>query len=92
MRGDFDEDELDDDDFDDTGDIDCLDCDGDGWIVTCCDDLCRGQGWCMHGDGDALCHCNRNLEKSYAPDNAPREWKAPKDLRVIRKRQGGETP
>lgn len=35
----------------------CPHCD-DGRIVICPDDLCRGQGWCMHGDGERLCpHC-----------------------------------
>ena len=30
----------------------------DGRIVICMDDLCRGQGWCMHGAGERLCaHC-----------------------------------
>ena len=30
----------------------------DGWIIVCLDDICRGQGWCIHGDGDAICpHC-----------------------------------
>ena len=33
----------------------CNRCDGDGWIVVCIDDLCRGAGECMHGDGMALC-------------------------------------
>jgi len=28
-------------------------------VVVCCDDLCHGQGWCMHGDGEVMCpHCN----------------------------------
>lgn len=27
----------------------------DGMIVTCIDDICRGAGYCMHGDGERLC-------------------------------------
>ena len=81
MRGDFDEDE-DPDFYSDGDDGYCIDCGGEGWIVTCCDDLCHGAGYCIHGDGMALCHCNRNLEKNIAPDNAPANWKAPRNLRV----------
>lgn len=33
----------------------CPDCMGDRIIITCCDDLCVGQGWCMHGDGEEVC-------------------------------------
>ena len=33
----------------------CAICDGQGWILTCIDDLCRGAGECMHGDGDQTC-------------------------------------
>ena len=56
MRGDFDEDEIDDDDgyFCDG----CNTCGGEGFIVTCIDDMCRGCGECMHGDGEVPCpHC-----------------------------------
>lgn len=28
---------------------------GEGIVVFCCDDICRGQGYCMHGDGDSIC-------------------------------------
>lgn len=41
------------DDFDDV--FGCLTCDGDGMVVVCCDDICRAQGWCFHGDGMAIC-------------------------------------
>lgn len=34
----------------------CGNCD-DGMIVVCWDDLCRGAGYCMHGDGMAVCPC-----------------------------------
>jgi hypothetical protein len=33
----------------------CNRCGGDGGIITCLDDICRGQGWCMHGDGEQMC-------------------------------------
>lgn len=78
MRGDFDEDELDDDY--DGGDGYCIDCDGEGWIVTCCDDLCCGAGYCIHGDGMDLCHCNDLTSDKCAPSNAPDGWKPPRKL------------
>lgn len=40
------------DDFEDTV---CNQCDGSGEIMVCCDDICHGQGFCMHGDGEAVC-------------------------------------
>ncbi len=57
MRGDFDEDELDDDDgypFDDEEPY-CYRCDNKGTIIVCIDDMCRGAGECMHGDGEIIC-------------------------------------
>lgn len=33
----------------------CNTCAGEGWIVTCIDDMCRGAGECMHGDGNTPC-------------------------------------
>lgn len=33
----------------------CPQCDDSGFIITCCDDLCHGQGYCMHGDGEKPC-------------------------------------
>jgi hypothetical protein len=33
----------------------CLTCDGEGVIVTCCDDMCVGLGFCIHGDGFDIC-------------------------------------
>ena len=51
-------DERDDDDFDCDGGY-CYRCDGQGFIVVCIDDLCRGAGECMHGDGEVICpDCN----------------------------------
>jgi hypothetical protein len=89
MRGDLDEDE--DQDFEPGGDGYCLDCGGEGWIVTCVDDLCRGAGYCIHGDGMMLCHCNDLTGDKIAPSNAPLEWRAPRKLRQMGKpkRSGG---
>lgn len=51
----------------------CDRCGGEGWIVVCCDDLCHGQGWCMHGDGDMPCpDCNRDGCDEPFPSNLPR--------------------
>jgi hypothetical protein len=33
----------------------CLRCGGDGTIIICPDDMCRGAGECMHGDGEIPC-------------------------------------
>lgn len=33
----------------------CQTCGGAGFLVTCIDDLCRGAGECMHGDGMGSC-------------------------------------
>jgi hypothetical protein len=33
----------------------CLRCDGEGFIVTCIDDMCRGAGECIHGYGETVC-------------------------------------
>lgn len=41
------------DDFDD--DDYCHRCDNEGFILICPDDLCRGAGECMHGDGEIVC-------------------------------------
>ena len=61
------------DDYDHDTDGYCDRCGGDGWIMTCCDDLCHGAGWCMHGDGDAPCpECNSDCDKSLWPENLPR--------------------
>ncbi len=39
---------FDDDDY-------CQRCDGEGFILVCWDDICQGQGYCMHGDGEIIC-------------------------------------
>lgn len=37
----------------------CPDCQGEGSIITCCDDMCHGAGRCIHGDGEVMCvYCN----------------------------------
>jgi hypothetical protein len=54
MRGDFDEDEYEDYDWDPLYDG-CNTCNGEGFIVVCIDDMCRGAGECMHGDGEIVC-------------------------------------
>jgi hypothetical protein len=37
----------------------CWKCSGDGFIIVCIDDVCRGAGECMHGDGEDICPvCN----------------------------------
>ena len=41
-------------DEDDT-DLACGRCYGTGEILVCPDDLCRGAGECMHGDGTITC-------------------------------------
>jgi hypothetical protein len=33
----------------------CYECNGEGFVVICIDDICRGSGNCMHGDGEDLC-------------------------------------
>lgn len=33
----------------------CPDCNGEGFIITCCDDMCNGIGRCIHGDGEEMC-------------------------------------
>lgn len=33
----------------------CWACGGEGVEVICCDDICHGLGYCMHGDGDRPC-------------------------------------
>jgi len=33
----------------------CYRCDNAGFIIVCVDDMCRGAGECMHGDGEIVC-------------------------------------
>ncbi len=33
----------------------CLTCNGEGFVITCCDDLCVGGDHCIHGDGEEAC-------------------------------------
>lgn len=44
---------IDDDDFSDDGY--CYTCHGQGFILTCIDDICHGLGHCIHGDGEEPC-------------------------------------
>lgn len=37
----------DDDDDYDYGEYECTRCDGGGFVMACCDDLCRGSGRCV---------------------------------------------
>lgn len=42
----------------------CYDCGGRGWNVTCIDDLCHGQDYCIHGDPPTPCrNCNAEGER-----------------------------
>lgn len=40
--------------------VTCWECGGNGTIVECCDDLCHGQDWCMHGDNRMCTGCHGN--------------------------------
>lgn len=40
---------------DDDGQQECQRCGGSGEIMTCSDDLCHGQGYCIHGDSIDVC-------------------------------------
>jgi len=33
----------------------CTRCDDSGFILVCPDDMCRGMGECIHGDGTVVC-------------------------------------
>lgn len=42
--------------YDDGGwDDGCQECGGEGFVVVCIDDMCRGVGECLHGDGERAC-------------------------------------
>ena len=39
--------------------ITCPNCWGSGIVNVCCDDLCATSDYCIHGDGEVICHvCN----------------------------------
>jgi hypothetical protein len=38
--------------------VTCWSCGGDGNKIACCDDLCHGQDYCMHGDNFACDECD----------------------------------
>jgi hypothetical protein len=65
-------DEEPDDYYPDDDDGYCDSCGGEGWILTCCDDMCHGAGYCIHGDGMEMCSCNTTCE---FPSNAPANWR-----------------
>ncbi len=37
--------------------MNCPDCDGTGFVMDCCDDLCHGSGECIHGDDQVCATC-----------------------------------
>ena len=48
----------------------CYECNGTGQVLICCDDLCHGLGYCMHGDGEIMCHvCKGSGEIAIESDN-----------------------
>ena len=54
------------DDFEDNfdGGSGCYACGGSGWFVDCIDDMCHGQGECIHGDPPRACpNCNADMRK-----------------------------
>ena len=53
----------------------CPDCDGDGFVVTCCDDMCRGVGECMHGDGESVCETCHGDGEIVAPTPGSGRWR-----------------
>jgi hypothetical protein len=49
-------------DDDESGYGGCNTCGGVGYIIVCIDDMCRGAGECMHGDGEIPCpDCDEGL-------------------------------
>jgi hypothetical protein len=49
----------------------CPTCGGIG--VVCIDDMCRGAGYCVHGDGD----CPTCGGEPYEDDDEPWDWNEP---------------
>lgn len=37
------------------GRVPCPNCDGEGFVIVCPDDLCQNSGECIHGDGEVEC-------------------------------------
>ena len=33
----------------------CPECNGEGFVCDCCDDICASQGYCIHEDGNVTC-------------------------------------
>ena len=53
----------------------CNTCFGEGFIVVCIDDMCRGAGACMHGDGEIPCpDCDGEDDIDDYPED--QEWSA----------------
>lgn len=53
----------------------CSDCDGDGWVLDCFDDLCHAQGRCMH-DTEVVCpecHGSGNVPRVCETDGGRRK-------------------
>ena len=46
----------------------------DGIIVVCIDDMCRGAGECMHGDGEILCDCEFAADDNIDDYPEDQEW------------------
>lgn len=50
----------------DEHDNSCYYCGGRGYMIVCCDDLCRSADECMHGDGEDNCPvCNRDGQREW---------------------------
>ena len=46
----------------------CYECGGKGFIISCCDDICHGLGYCIHGDGMQDCpSCKNEWDLSVFP-------------------------
>jgi len=41
--------------YDQDDDYCCPTCNGLGYIITCCDDICANSDRCIHGDGEEMC-------------------------------------
>lgn len=46
----------------------CPHCYGEGTIVICFDDLCAGEGRCIHGDGERMCRACKGQGVLYWDD------------------------
>jgi hypothetical protein len=56
---------------------DCQSCDEFGQVVTCIDDMCRGQDYCIHGDGMSACpDCDGHMIERWCPGCGANYWHA----------------